>query len=32
MPSEMASKFAEWEKLMKVERFIDINDPWLVSA
>jgi hypothetical protein len=32
MPSEMASKFAEWEKLMKVERFIDITDPWLVSA
>ncbi len=32
MPSEMASKFAEWEKLMKVDRFIDITDPWLVSA
>ena len=32
MPAEMASKFAEWERLMKVERYIDITDPWLVSA
>jgi len=32
MPKDMASKFAEWEKLMKVERYIDITDPWLVSA
>lgn len=32
MPEEMASKFAEWERLMKVEKFIDITDPWLVSA
>lgn len=32
MPEEMASTFAEWESLMKVERYIDITDPWLVSA
>jgi len=32
MPEEMASKFAEWEQLMKVEKYIDITDPWLVSA
>lgn len=32
MPNEMASKFAEWDKLMKVDRYIDITDPWLVSA
>lgn len=32
MPEEMASKFAEWEQLMKVEKYIDIVDPWLVSA
>jgi hypothetical protein len=32
MPKEMASKLAEWEKLMKVEKYIDITDPWLVSA
>jgi hypothetical protein len=32
MPEEMASKFAEWEQLMKVDKYIDISDPWLVSA
>ena len=32
MPEDMASKFAEWEQLMKVEKYIDITDPWLVSA
>ena len=32
IPAEMAAKFAEWEKLAKVERYIDITDPWLVSA
>ena len=32
MPNEMASKFAEWETLMKVDRYINITDPWLVSA
>jgi len=32
MPDEMASTFAEWERLMKVDRYIDIKDPWLVSA
>ena len=32
MPKEMASKLAEWEKLRKVEKYIDITDPWLVSA
>jgi len=32
MPEDMATKFAEWEQLMKVEKYIDITDPWLVSA
>jgi hypothetical protein len=32
MPGEMSSTFAEWENLMKVDRYIDITDPWLVSA
>ena len=32
MSKEMASMFAEWERLMKVEKYIDINDPWLVRA
>jgi hypothetical protein len=32
MPAEFAGTFAEWERLMKVERYIDIPDPWLTSA
>jgi len=32
MPEEMATTFGEWERLMKVDRYIDITDPWLVSA
>ena len=32
MSKDMASMFDEWERLMKVEKYIDINDPWLVSA
>ena len=32
MPDEMASTFAEWDRLMKVDRYIDITDPWLVTA
>jgi hypothetical protein len=32
MSEEMASMFAEWERLMKVEKYIDIEDPWLVSS
>jgi hypothetical protein len=32
MPKEVANKFAEWEQLMKVERYLDISDPWLVSS
>ena len=32
MSKEMASMFAEWERLMKVEKYIDIDDPWLVST
>ena len=32
MPERFGSMFAEWERLMKVEKYIDIKDPWLVSA
>ena len=32
LPDEIASKFAEWENVMKVDRYIDIPDPWLTSA
>lgn len=32
MPPEMAAKFDEWEHVMKVERYLDIPDPWLLPA
>ena len=32
MPEKLGSMFAEWERLMKVEKYIDIKDPWLVRA
>lgn len=32
MPAEMAEKFAEWERVMKVERYIDIGDPWMTAT
>jgi hypothetical protein len=32
MPDEAAAMFAEWEHVMKVERYLDVTDPWLVSA
>lgn len=32
MPSEASEKFAEWEHVMKVEHWMDLTDPWLVSA
>ena len=32
MPDEAAKKFDEWERVMKVERYLDLTDPWLVSG
>jgi hypothetical protein len=32
MAGDSADKFAEWEKLMKVERYMDLTDPWLVRS
>jgi hypothetical protein len=32
MPAEMADQFAEWQRLMPTERYLDIKDPWLTSA
>jgi len=32
MPEDMAPTMAEWEATMKVDRFLDIRDPWLTSA
>ncbi|MET0727789.1 MAG: hypothetical protein ABWZ76_05775 [Acidimicrobiales bacterium] len=32
MPGEAGEKLAEWERVMKVERYLDLPDPWLVKA
>ena len=32
MPADMADMFTEWQSVMKVDRYMDISDPWLVSA
>lgn len=32
LPSDAADKFAEWEQVVKVERYMDITEPWLVKA
>ena len=32
MPENMAPTFAEWEATMKVDRYLDLRDPWLTSA
>jgi hypothetical protein len=31
-PAEIAPKMAEWQRVMKVERYLDIADPWLAHA
>lgn len=32
MPEGAAESFAEWEQVMKVERYLDLADPWLTAA
>lgn len=32
VPADAVGKLAEWEQVMKVERYLDIAEPWLVSA
>ena len=32
MPEDVASRFAEWSELMTVDKYIDLTEPWLVSA
>ena len=32
MPPEFAEKFGEWEQVMKVDRYLDLQQPWLSSA
>ena len=31
MDDELAAMMSEWQSVMQVERFVDINDPWMVS-
>ena len=32
MPSDMAEEFAEFQQVMQVERYLDLEHPWLASA
>lgn len=32
MPSEMPEEFVDFQDIMKVERYLDIEEPWLASA
>ena len=32
MPADMATMFEEWQHVMKVDRYLDLEHPWLVSA
>jgi hypothetical protein len=32
VPPELADSFATWEATMRVERYLDLRDPWLTSA
>lgn len=32
MPADAAESFAEWERVMKVERYLDLADPWLTTT
>jgi hypothetical protein len=32
MPDDAASLMAEWEQAMKIDRYLDITEPWLASA
>ena len=32
VPGDAAKQMAEWQEVMKVEKYLDIKDPWLVKA
>ena len=32
LPSDAATAFAEWQDVMKIERYMDLPDPWLMKA
>jgi hypothetical protein len=32
MPADAAAAFTEWQDVMKIERYLDLSDPWLMHA
>lgn len=32
VPQEFQSKFAEWQEVLNVDRYLDIREPWFVDA
>lgn len=32
VPPEMTGQFGEWERVMKVDHYMDIKEPWLISG
>ena len=32
IPPALADKFGQWEQLMKVERYLDITEPWMIAG
>ncbi len=32
VPPEMAGMLGDWERVMKVDRFLDVPDPWLMAG
>lgn len=32
IPPEFADKFGEWEQVMKVDRYLDITEPWVIAG
>ena len=32
VPEDVAERFGEWEQVMKVDRYLDIREPWLTAG
>lgn len=32
VPAETAEMFGDWERVMKVDRYLDVTDPWLMAG
>jgi len=32
MPQEAAAAFTKWQQVMKIDRYLDIDDPWMTSV